>query len=312
MKRHVLAGVLGLVVALLATGVVFAQQDDIVLGAQLYDRWYAVLGVDPPEGDMPIWSRQTTNTRSGADTWRCSECHGWDYKGVEGAYGSGSHYTGFPNIMRAVEGLEVDEIVGHLKGQKDPAHDFSPYLDEKHMQALALFLKEGLIDDSQYIDPVSLQVIGGSLEHGKQLYDQICAECHGEDGKKIVFRTEGVDEYLGTVANRDPWRFLHRTRFGVAGTEMPIGYLLGWTPADGRDILKYAQTLPTGFESEETGAAGEGQTPPPTVGGPARNLWTGILTGLGAFLGLFGSSALFLGILVAIGALVVWVLRKRK
>ena len=64
---------------------------DIIQGARLYDNWYAALNVLPPAGNMPIWARQTTNSRSGGDTWRCVECHGWDYRGSFGAYGSGSH-----------------------------------------------------------------------------------------------------------------------------------------------------------------------------------------------------------------------------
>ncbi|NOZ00161.1 MAG: hypothetical protein GXP40_13325 [Chloroflexi bacterium] len=317
MKRFIQVSVVLLVLLLAGTSMVFASKmsqetDDVVIGGQLYDRWYAVLNVEPPAGDMPIWARQTTNTRSGEDTWRCSECHGWDYKGHEGAYSSGSHYTGFPNVMRAADGLTTDEIVGHLQGQKDPAHDFSEYMDATSMRQLAVFLKEGLIDDAQYIDSASLRVIGGNLDHGKALFEQRCTECHGEDGKKIIFRSEGVDEYLGSVANRDPWRFLHRTRFGVAGTEMPVGYTFGWTPSDGRDVLKYAQTLPVGVEAQPSGS-GSSETGPGTIfGGPATNIWTGILTGLGAFLGIFSSSLVFISVLVGIVALVVWALRRRR
>ena len=69
--------------------------EEVIRGAQLYDKWFAVLSVEPPGEDMPIWGRQTTNTRSGPDTWRCVECHGWDYWGAQGAYASGSHQTGF-------------------------------------------------------------------------------------------------------------------------------------------------------------------------------------------------------------------------
>jgi hypothetical protein len=286
------------------------QEEDIVRGGQLYDRWYAVLGVDPPEGDMPIWSRQTTNTRTGAETWRCAECHGWDYLGVEGAYGSGSHYTGFPNITRAVENLSADEILGHLSGENDPAHDFSAYIDRTSMGQLAAFLKGGLIDDSLYIDSISLKVIGGDMAHGEDLYGNTCAECHGADGTTIVFRTEGVDEYLGTVAARDPWRFLHRTRFGVAGTDMPIGVDLGWTPADGRDVLLYAQSLPTGAETLPVESAGGSSQTSPTIGGPGSNIWEGILTGLAAFFGVFGSSILFISLLLILIGVVVWILRK--
>lgn len=286
---------------------------DIVQGALLYDKWFAALNIAAPAGDMPIWSRQTTNTRSGPDTWRCSECHGWDYHGAQGAYGSGSHHTGFPDVMAYSTNLTVKNIVTHLKGGKDPAHDFSPYMDDTSLTQLAIFLKSGTIDDSPYINQVSLQVIGGDLTHGRQLYASICAACHDEDGKKIVFRTEGVDEYLGSVANRDPWRFLHRTRFGTAGTSMPVGYNLGWTPADGRDILAYAQTLPTGgriIVSEPT--TRPALVPTQLPGGPATSLWTGILTGLGAFFGMAGFSFLFFVGFILVGVIIVTILRKRR
>jgi hypothetical protein len=170
-----------------------------------------------------------------------------------------------------------------------------------------------MIDDTEYINPVSLQVIGGDAAHGKQLYTSTCAECHGEDGKKIVFRTEGVDEYLGSLANRDPWRFLHRTRFGTAGTAMPVGMTLGWTPADGRDILAYAQILPTGGEIPvEEPSVPSGEPPVQTLGGPASNLWTGILTGIGMFMGMAGYALVFIGGFILVGLTVVTILRKRK
>jgi len=316
MKRLLPVTIFTLVLMVIGTSIAFASvvQDsevDLVVGAQLYDKWYAVLGIPAPQGEMPIWSRQSTNTRSGADTWRCSECHGWDYKGVNGAYAFGSHYTGFPSIILATADMTEEDIVAHLKGENDPAHDFSSHLDENAMEQVATFLKEGLIDDSEYIDSISLKVINGNIEHGKGLYDTTCAECHGGDGTTIIFRTEGVDETLGDVANRDPFRFLHRTRFGVAGTEMPVGYELGWTPADGRDVLMYAQTLARGKAIEEITGAGEGSGPSELIGG-ATNLWTGILTGIGAFLATFGSALLFLTVLVLIGVLVVTALRRRN
>jgi len=316
MKRLLPVMIFTLILMVIGTSIAFASAvrasgTDLVVGAQLYDKWYAALGIPAPQGDMPIWSRQSTNTRSGADTWRCSECHGWDYKGVDGAYASGSHYTGFPSIILATADMTEADIVAHLKGENDPAHDFSSYLDKNEMGQVATFLKEGLIDDSEYIDSISLKVIDGNLEHGNELYDSTCAECHGADGTTIIFRTEGVDETLGDVANRDPFRFLHRTRFGVAGTDMPVGYELGWTPADGRDVLMYAQTLARGRATEEITGAGEGSGPSELIGG-ATNLWTGILTGLGAFLATFGSALLFLALLVLLGVVIVTALRRRN
>jgi thiosulfate dehydrogenase len=290
----------------------FPTEADIIQGAILYDNWFVGLGVDAPTGDMPIWSRQSTNTRSGPETWRCVECHGWDYRGALGAYGSGSHYTGFPDVMLLAADMSEADILAHLNGENDPAHDFSPYLDQNSMRQLAAFLKYGVIDDSLYIDTISLKVIGGDAGHGKTLYESTCAACHGLDGMQIVFRTEGVDEYLGTVAFRDPWRFLHRTRFGTAGTEMPVGAALGWSAADGRDVLAYAQTFPTGQEESTPAPAVEQAEPAQQVGGPATNWWTGLLTSFGTFLGAIGYALVFIGGFVLIGFIVVMILRRRK
>jgi hypothetical protein len=55
------------------------------------------------------------------------------------------------------------------------------------------------------------------------------------------------------------------------------------TPADGCDVLMYAQTLTRSLEYPVVTGAGEKSTPNEPIGGPALNLWTGILTGLGSF-----------------------------
>jgi thiosulfate dehydrogenase len=289
------------------------SRQDILRGARLYDNWFAALDVAPPPGDMPIWSRQSTNTRSGPDTWRCSECHGWDYGGAGGAYASGSHTTGFPDVLRLSTDLQMRDIVAHLQGANDPGHDFSAYLDESSMLQLAAFLKYGAIDDALYIDPLSLQVIAADLERGRALYLSTCRRCHGEDGRSILFRSEGIDEYLGSLANRDPWRFLHRTRFGVAGTDMPIGYDLNWTAEDGRDVLAFAQSLPTGGEiavSEDYQPVDSTQGEAPA--GPADDVLSGILTGIAAFTGAVGYAVLFIGGFLLLGFLVVLLLGRRK
>ncbi|OGN95575.1 MAG: hypothetical protein A2Z71_04685 [Chloroflexi bacterium RBG_13_50_21] len=303
-------------IALLAAGTALAAQaapstDDIIRGAQLYDKWYAVLGVDPPVGNMPIWNRQTTNTRSGGDTWRCSECHGWDYRGSQGEYQAGSHFTGFPDIWTLVQELTVEDLINHLNGKLDPAHDFSSYLDNTSLNQLAGFLKFGMLDDTTYINPISLRVIDPDISHGQKLYQSTCLSCHGEDGKKIVFRIEGIDEYLGSIANRDPWRFLHRTRFGVAGTDMPVGMNLGWQPEDGRDVLAFAQTLPTGGEIVGEPTRNPQTTPEPLLGGPVNNLWSGILTILGAITGMGVVAIAFIGGFFLMTSIVVIILRKR-
>ncbi len=303
-----------LVGALLITGAAAAQSDqpvdpDIPRGAALYDNWPAATGSQTPQGNHPLWERQTTNTRSGPDTWRCVTCHGWDYQGKDGAYRSGSEFTGFPGVFQAATKMDQAEIKRHLEGSRDPSHDFSAFLSEADRTALAKFITTALIDDSEYIDPLTLKALHGNQATGKQLYDGQCASCHGADGKTIGFRYGGAEVSLGTLAARDPWRFLHKTRFGTPGTAMVIGYELGWSAEQGRDVLVYAQTLPALKESAGQTPAIEGrETAAPRVGGPANNFFTSILTALGAMgIGL-GFNILIAAVLVGIILLVVWVL----
>ena len=288
------------------------QAQAIIQGAMLYDNWFAALGVDPPDGHMPLWSRQNTNTRSGADTWRCVTCHGWDYQGNEGAYRSGSNFTGFPGVLRSSQELDADTIIDQLNGKIDPAHNFSPYLSKTDLNNLAIFLTEGLIDDDQFIDPITLKVLDADQVAGKALYERTCQECHGADGTSLTLSFDGMRAGLGTLANADPWRFLHKTRFGTPGTVMPIGYELGWTPENGRDVLAYAQTMPSGFEFEEPEPVLEGREAPRPVGGPASGFWGGILTALGAMATSLGFAVLLGGVLIGVLLVIVWLLRGRK
>ncbi len=289
-------------------------QANATRGAMLYDKWYAVLGVAAPAGNMPIWGRQSTNTISGAETWRCVTCHGWDYQGKDGANRSGSgSYTGFPGVYVPAQSMTVDELVKVLKGSLDAEHDYSKYLDDASLNDLAGFLTTQLVDDSEFIDPQSLSVKGGDPTHGKQLYDGQCARCHGADGDTIKVNLEGKDSRLGAVAVVDPWRFLHKTRFGTPGTEMVVGFDLGWTAQDGRDVLLYAQGLPSGLEAQTqlpslNGRTGETSQP----GGPAQSIFTGILTALGAVFTGLGFAVLLGVFLVGVLLVVVWLVRGKS
>ena len=287
---------------------------DVSRGAALYDDWISVLGGSAPAGNMPLWSQQSTNTRSGADTWRCVECHGWDYRGVDGAYASGTHQTGFPGVFDAAGQLNQAQLVDVLKGGQNPDHDFSAYLDDASLTQLALFLDTALIDTGQFINSQTHRVIDGDAAHGKEFFDSTCSTCHGPDGRQIVFRYEGADAYLGTLANTDPWRFLHKTRYGTPGTAMVVGHDIGWTEQDGRDVLLYAQGFPTGGEAAVlTPVIGpEGPQQPKPQGGPASNFLTGILTALGAMFASLGFAVLLLAVLVGVILLLVYVVSKRN
>lgn len=217
----------------------------VAAGGRLYDTWWkAVPGVKEPVGDHPLWATQSTNKRKGLDTWRCKECHGWDYHGKDGAYGSGSHKTGFPGVM-AAQAKSVDQLKAILKGSTNPKHDFSSALDDTASTNLATFLKYGLVDLKPVIDPKTKKPVKADGAHGKQLA-VLCAACHGPDGKKLNFGKPTEPEYVGTIANENPWEFLHKVRVGQPASDppMPTGVEMGWKLQDVLDILAYSQTLP--------------------------------------------------------------------
>ena len=226
-----------------APTVAAASPADMIRGGVLYDHWTEVLGVAVPEGDQPLWKMQSTNTRTGGDTWRCKECHGWDYKGVEGAYGSGSHLTGFKGLLGSQDLSEAD-IVAWLDGTKNADHDFSAYFQEADYRGLAAFIKEGMSDTAAYIN-ADMTVKGGDPAHGEELFTGVCQACHGEDGKMLNFGDESEPEYLGTIATDNPWEFWHKVTFGQPGGPMPAGLNAGWTAQDIVDLLSYVRTLPT-------------------------------------------------------------------
>ncbi len=217
-----------------------ATSASIVKGGLMYDKWWkAAEGATEPTEDHALWALQDTNTRSGADTWRCKECHGWDYQGKDGAYSSGSHFTGFPNIYNNAK--TKAELLAALTGGVNPEHDFSPVLSDAALGDLANFLNEGTVDNTQYIDYATKKTIGANLKNGEELFTSACVACHGANGKQIDFHDgEGVRG----VALDNPQETLHKIRFGQPGTAMPSGVASGWSTQDAVDVLGYSQTLP--------------------------------------------------------------------
>ncbi len=286
--------------------------ENIVRGAQLYDDWTKIV-TNPtlPVGNNPIWARQSSDSRSGIDTWRCVNCHGWDYQGKDGANKSGANATGFPGILSTAS-LKTEQISAILQGGNDPQHNYSSLISQEDISDLSSFIQEGLIDDNEYIDLVTRKVLNGDTQNGKAKYDAVCSSCHGSDGTLLTFRYEGTDTSLGTLAVQDPWRFLHRTRFGTArAPEMPIGINLNWSAQDGRDVAYYVQNnFPTGFEPAENVPVQI--NPVENQGGPAKNIFSGILTAFGAMATSLGFAVLVGAVLIGIILLVVWLLRSRQ
>lgn len=203
-------------------------------GGVLYNDWLKELGVkiDKTHPSYPAEGKQ-----KGADTWRCKECHGWDYKGKDGVYSKGPHYTGIKGI-RAYANKAPEKTINILN---DNTHALRHILPDDAAEALALFVSYGQIDMDPYIDRNTKKTIGETT-YGARTYLTICVKCHGEDGKKINFKDAKNPEYVGTVANKNPWEALHNIRWGHAGTQMIS--LLFLNLKDQLDVLSFCQTLP--------------------------------------------------------------------
>lgn len=220
-----------------------------VRGGLLYDKWWKVPGVlDPtePTTTNPGFAL-TAGTRTGSDTWRCKECHGWDYKGRDGVYGPGhSRFTGVGGLVHASETDPPNELFETVKNglAGTGMSPFASHLSDGDIWDIVKFIKQGIIDDSGYID-ASGAAIGANVPHGQSLFSSVCAACHGSDGKLINFGTPSIPEFVGTVASENPWEFLHKVRFGQPGTAMPSAIASGWSVQDVVDVLGHAQTLPT-------------------------------------------------------------------
>lgn len=223
----------------------FTKEMHISRGGQLYDNWWkTTINTPKPEGNHPLWKTQTTNKRNGYSTWRCKECHGWDYRGKDGAYSKGSHYTGFKGVLQSSKKMSIKEFEAVLKGSTNKEHDFSKHISDNDIADLALFLKEGIVDTRNIIN-TDATPLGGDINAGQGIFMRTCTHmCHGGTGTMINFGDSEKPEFVGTVANKNPWEFIHKVRMGQPGTRMPSTVINEWTEKELSDLLTFARTLP--------------------------------------------------------------------
>ena len=179
----------------------------ITVGGRLYDRWWDVLQKNEPTSTHP--SYPSSGKQKGADTWRCSTCHGWDYKGADGIKGVFG--------MRNADPAKIQEII------RDDTHQYTTeLLSDKATEQLANFISAGQIDMDKYIDKATM-TIKGSSERGEEIFKHVCAICHGDTGKGINFSGDNNNpEYIGTVANEETLLLFHRIRNGMLDNQWSL------------------------------------------------------------------------------------------
>lgn len=202
----------------------------IVNGGRLYNDWQTHVGRQGQALPHPAYPPKGYYAEVASITWRCKECHGWDYKGNQGAYSSGTHATGIKGI-RAMAGADPDRIVAILRNN---THRYGSVLKQRDLYDLANFVSVGQVDMDTMIDPRT-RLARGDAARGMVHYRAICAGCHGLEGRFIAKR------HLGRVAKDDPWHALHNLLNGHPDDTMPsLREIDGKTAVD---ILAHIQTL---------------------------------------------------------------------
>ena len=198
------------IVSIFSTSV-YAGDIDLAKGGRIYDNWWVELNLDAPKETHPAYPG--SGKKSGATTWRCKECHGWDYMGSKGAYAKGSHFTGFKGINH-FNNKSMNDIVTVLH---DNTHQFQSVLPKRYLFLVAAFVQKGQIDVEKIIDLKS-KVVNGDPIKGKQTFIDYCKTCHGENGKDINLSPDKTKKvYVGGISNKNPWEILHKIRNGHPG-----------------------------------------------------------------------------------------------
>ena len=216
---------------------------DVEKGAQLYDRWWLTSNTSPSPSENsthPLWPASNT-AQYGPQTWRCSSCHGWDYRGKAGNYGDGPFATGFPGIVATTKATvfteTADNVYSYIK--ETESHGFNNgFFNDEEYYALTKFImtmrNEALSNNAVFnsINDSNHYANNPSTINGKSLYENntaLCSNCHGLDGKLIDLADNNLvshpNKFLKDSALENPWEFVHAVRFGKPGTSMNGLYL---------------------------------------------------------------------------------------
>jgi cytochrome c553 len=234
-KRFFAAAVCGLFTTTLVSLSVPAKAGEtssIARGGRLYDKWFAVIGAEKPKSTHKAWPASNTK-KKGNVTWRCKSCHGWDLKGKDGAYASGSYKTGIKGLKR----LAGDDPAKVVTVIKDETHGMGGLMSPRDMRDLALFVTKGQVDLSKII-ATDKKVIGGDAAKGAAYYRRVCAFCHGVNGR----RPRGLPKPLGALIAKNPWEVFHKIQNGQPRQQMPA--MRGRPLQVTIDLMAHMMTMP--------------------------------------------------------------------
>ena len=213
----------------------------LAAGGRIYDNWWEALDRDAPEGTNPAYP--ASGQQTGEVTWRCKECHGWDYQGASGIYRQGSHFTGISGIMGA-QGRPVEAIMRTLRDDNHPYT--TEMISDDEMQRVALFVSQGLVDMRSFLDYETRTVNAGDADRGREIFQTTCAACHGFDGRAMDWGVDGGHNFVGTEAAELPDEVLNKISNTHPGAAMIN--MRAFSVEDRINLMAYIATLPVGID----------------------------------------------------------------
>ncbi len=215
----------------------------IAAGGRIYDNWWEALDREKPEATNPAYPTAVNAEQSGSGTWRCKECHGWDYQGAGGIYSKGSHFSGIPGILSA-SGQPIEAIARTLR---DANHPYTvEMISDAEMLRVATFVSKGLVDMREFIDFETRKVNAGNSDRGREIFQTTCAACHGYDGRAMDWGTDGEHNFVGTEAADLPDEVYNKISNSHPGAAMIN--LRAFSPEDRIAVMAYIAKLPVGID----------------------------------------------------------------
>jgi len=200
------------------------------IGGQLYSDWPLVMLFRGPFTKHPLWTGSPAAINT--ETWRCVNCHGWDYRGSAGVGGDLGVISNVPGLRHLVGADRRTVADGITRGE----HGFAA----KQLSADALqFLVDFLIEGQNAVVALAEKArrSGADAAAGRERYVSVCRVCHGPAGERLNLGSERFPDTLPTLARSKPWKFLHGVRFGHAGV-MPSFIML--EDSEFLNLLTYA------------------------------------------------------------------------
>ncbi len=215
----------------------------IAAGGRIYDNWWEALDRDEPEGTNPAYPTAVNDKQTGPGTWRCKECHGWDYQGKDGIYSKGDHFTGIKSML-GMRDQPVESIAALLR---DKNHPYTPeMISDAEMLRVATFVSKGLVDMREFIDYDTRTVNAGDPERGREIFQTTCAACHGFDGRALDWGGKGEHNFIGTEAASLPDEVYNKISNTHPGAAMIN--LRAFSHQDRVAVMAYIAKLPVGVD----------------------------------------------------------------